>query len=313
MNNPEITNPILVPKPGEERIVALDALRGFALLGILLVNIMSFSGINALSEDPAGAVDQAVQGFIKFFLQAKFLSLFALLFGISFTLQLARLRETGVGMFPTYWRRLVVLFLFGMLHTLLDPAEVLAVYALCGSLLLLFWKAPCQEQSQGGGGASSEDDESEGGGSGRGGDSDSEASENEDESSSGGGGGGEDEETDSGGGGGGQPDEDPGQPGGGGGGGGPDEDPDQQGGSGGGGGGGPEEDPGQSGGGAGSPRDDPGPQGGGSLSAEELGQVAEELARIGRQRLEEGKYHRRTGPEQFHRAHWENPDAEIWW
>lgn len=142
LNNPEITNPILVPKPGEERIVALDALRGFALLGILLVNIMSFSGINALSEDPAGAVDQAVQGFIKFFLQVKFLSLFALLFGISFTLQLARLRETGVGMFPTYWRRLVVLFLFGMLHTLLDPAEVLAVYALCGSLLLLFWKAP---------------------------------------------------------------------------------------------------------------------------------------------------------------------------
>ena len=44
-----------------------------------------------------------------------------------------------------------------------------------------------------------------------------------------------------------------------------------------------------------------------------LGRIAEALARIGEQGREEGKFHRRTLPEQFGKEHWSNPDRVIWW
>lgn len=175
-----------------------------------------------------------------------------------------------------------------------------------------------EDESEGGGGGGSDQDDPSGGGGGGG------SQDEEDPSGSGGGGGGsEDEEDPSGGGGGGGPEDDP--SGGGGGGDAPEEDPDSQGG--GGGGGGPEDDPGsqgggggsedeepgQGGGGGGAPDPSPGPHGGGGLSAEELEQIGRELQRIAQQRGEEGKFHRRTGAEQFPREHWENPEEVIWW
>jgi len=123
--------------PGN-RIVALDVLRGFALLGILFVNIMSFSGIASLGQEWTGFADKAVQGFIQFFVRGKFLSLFAILFGIGFVMQIARLEEKTGHYLWTYGRRLLVLYLFGVAHRVLDPAEVLYGYAICGALLLLF-------------------------------------------------------------------------------------------------------------------------------------------------------------------------------
>ena len=135
--NPVTADVAVEPRYAGDRIVALDALRGFALLGILLVNIMSFSGITALGAEVDGA-DRIVADLTKFFVQGKFLSLFAILFGIGFSLQMASLREKGAGLFPIWWRRLGVLFVIGLLHTLLDPAEVLAVYALCAVLLPSF-------------------------------------------------------------------------------------------------------------------------------------------------------------------------------
>ena len=117
--------------PGN-RIVALDVLRGFALLGILFVNIMDFGGVTSLGQEWTGFADKAVQGFIQFFVASKFLSMFAMLFGIGFAMQLARLEEKTGGYLWTYGRRLLVLFLFGVAHLVLDPAEVLAGYAICG-------------------------------------------------------------------------------------------------------------------------------------------------------------------------------------
>lgn len=140
-DNPVAANVAVEPLSAGDRIVALDALRGFALLGILLVNIMSFSGITALGAEVEGA-DRIVADLTKFFVQGKFLSLFAMLFGIGFCLQTTSLREKGAGLFPIWWRRLAVLFGIGLLHTLLDPAEVLAVYALCAVLVPIFYQLP---------------------------------------------------------------------------------------------------------------------------------------------------------------------------
>ena len=126
------------PTPSGSRIIVLDILRGFALLGILLVNIMSFSGVWSGSQEWTGYADQAVQGFIQFFVRGKFLSLFAILFGIGFAIQIDRLAAKKNQHLWIYGRRLLVLFSFGVLHLILDPAEVLNLYAMCAALLLLF-------------------------------------------------------------------------------------------------------------------------------------------------------------------------------
>ena len=126
------------PTPSGNRIIVLDILRGFALLGILLVNIMSFSGIWSGGQEWTGYADQAVQGFIQFFVRGKFLSLFAILFGIGFAMQINRLTAKTNQHLWIYGRRLLALFMFGALHRVLDPLEVLNLYAMCGALLLLF-------------------------------------------------------------------------------------------------------------------------------------------------------------------------------
>ncbi len=129
--------PVGPTSPGN-RIVALDVLRGFALLGILFVNIMHFSGVASVGQEWTGFADKAVQGFIQFFVRSKFLTMFAMLFGIGFAMQIARLEEKTGHYLWTYGRRLLVLCLFGVAHNVLDPAEVLYGYAIFGAFLLLF-------------------------------------------------------------------------------------------------------------------------------------------------------------------------------
>jgi uncharacterized protein len=77
-----------------QRIVSLDIIRGFALIGILFVNIMSFSGISALGAGNE-FTDTSLNWFIQFFLRGKFLSLFAILFGLGFAMQMYRFQATG--------------------------------------------------------------------------------------------------------------------------------------------------------------------------------------------------------------------------
>ena len=127
------------PTPSGNRIVALDVLRGFALLGILLINIIGFGGIASLGHEWTGFADQAVQELLNFFGRGKFLSLFSILFGIGFAMQIARLEEKTGHYLWTYSRRLFFLYLFGVAHLVL-ATDVLNRYAICGALLLLFGK-----------------------------------------------------------------------------------------------------------------------------------------------------------------------------
>ena len=131
------------PTPSSERVVALDILRGFALLGILFVNITGFSGIWFGSQEWTGFADQAVQEFMQFFARSKFFSMFAMLFGIGFAMQIARLEEKTGHYLRTYGRRLLILYLFGMAHLALG-SDIINWYAICGALLLLFRKVSLQ-------------------------------------------------------------------------------------------------------------------------------------------------------------------------
>lgn len=131
------------PTPVAERIEVLDILRGFAIFGILLVNMTYYnSPVYLIVTDLklwSGTADQVTQWLIRFLAEGKFYSLFSFLFGLGLALQMGRAEIYGTPFVPLYVRRLFVLLLIGGLHaTLLWPGDILAPYALLGFLLLLF-------------------------------------------------------------------------------------------------------------------------------------------------------------------------------
>lgn len=127
------------------RIVAIDILRGCAILGILLMNIMSFSMPDAAYNNPNvyGGDDifnRLVYGFVHIFADQKFMGIFSLLFGASAMLLISKLRDNGGKVARVHYVRNLWLLLFGLLHgILLWSGDILLVYALC-SLTLFFFR-----------------------------------------------------------------------------------------------------------------------------------------------------------------------------
>jgi uncharacterized protein len=135
----------VAPVAASERIDVMDILRGFALLGILLVNmgIFSFPFLATLTGTPRGnsPLDAAAEFIIQWLATGKFYPLFSFLFGAGMTLQMARIEERGgkVGRFMA--RRLLILMGFGLLHALLIwNGDILFIYGLTGLALVLFRK-----------------------------------------------------------------------------------------------------------------------------------------------------------------------------
>ena len=134
---------LLQPVEQKKRIVILDVLRGFALLGILMVNMQFFNvpftitiGEGRLWTDP---VNSGAYWFIDFFFHGKFYVLFSLLFGMGFFLFLRKADEAGRAIVTIFRRRLLVLLMFGVLHVLLLwYGDILVVYALFGFVLVWF-------------------------------------------------------------------------------------------------------------------------------------------------------------------------------
>ncbi len=127
--------------PVQERIVVLDVLRGFALFGVFLVNMLDFSS-SALRTDTLGErgnlLDQIVDIAIAFFAITKFYLLFSFLFGVGFAVQMRRMQTTSRSFVGFYLRRLCVLFGLGMAHAILIwDGDILRLYAVAGVLLLL--------------------------------------------------------------------------------------------------------------------------------------------------------------------------------
>jgi uncharacterized protein len=123
------------------RLVHVDALRGFALLGILVVNICAFADpyyASALSNpDYAGSGDHLMRLVISLLFETKFYLLFSFLFGYSFTLQMAAAERADAAFAPRMVRRQLALLIVGVVHgALLYYGEILSTYALLGLVLL---------------------------------------------------------------------------------------------------------------------------------------------------------------------------------
>ncbi len=124
------------------RLAQVDALRGFALFGILVVNIGVFSSpfYGAGVPDPAYSqpLDLAVRWLIAWLFETKFYLLFSFLFGYSFTLQMAAAERSQAAFAPRFLRRLAGLALLGLAHAVLFyQGDILLTYALLGLALLL--------------------------------------------------------------------------------------------------------------------------------------------------------------------------------
>ncbi|MBD2722541.1 DUF418 domain-containing protein [Hymenobacter armeniacus] len=131
------------PLAETNRAELLDALRGFALCGVCLANL--FTGFAAWNEPggppaaqlPTAATDPAAAFLIRALVDGKFYSLFSLLFGVGFAVQLHSATARGDTQLLTYRRRLWVLLGIGLMHLLFVwPGDILAFYALVGLLLV---------------------------------------------------------------------------------------------------------------------------------------------------------------------------------
>ena len=138
------------PVGANERIEILDILRGFALLGILTVNMTAFSWpyeyMHWQREYWDSRVDAVVDWLVRFLAEGKFYPLFSFLFGLGAAIQMERSDCRGAPFIGRYCRRLFVLLAIGIAHALfIWDGDILVSYALCGLLLLPFRK--CQPKT----------------------------------------------------------------------------------------------------------------------------------------------------------------------
>jgi uncharacterized protein len=113
--------------------------RGFALFGVLLVNMYGFGADSIAWSSP---IDQLAFAITRVFFESKSWTLFSMLFGFGFAVQLQRADSQGFRILPIYLRRLAVLFAIGAAHALLFDGDILMLYAELGLGLLIVRRLP---------------------------------------------------------------------------------------------------------------------------------------------------------------------------
>ena len=130
-----------MPKP--TRISSIDALRGFALAGIVVVHIVEqYAGAalptEVMESARLGWPDSLVDGFIQLLLRGKFFALFSILFGLSFFIQFDNAQRREVDYKGRYLWRIFLLFVIGYVHHCIYRGDILTIYALLAPFLIFF-------------------------------------------------------------------------------------------------------------------------------------------------------------------------------
>jgi uncharacterized protein len=137
------------PVPANERLDLLDAIRGVALGGILLANLMSFFGADMLGASARRQMPFAIAGewvlfAINWLVEGKFYSIFSMLLGAGFALQAGRAARAGTNgaAFGRFFRRrMAVLIVIGLTHMyFLWSGDILTLYGLMGLALPALWR-----------------------------------------------------------------------------------------------------------------------------------------------------------------------------
>ena len=130
------------PTVNRDRYVVMDALRGFALLGVMLVNLYEFGGVDVvitaeqLAALPSAALDSRFEFWLRLFVAGKANTLFAFLFGLGFWIQMERLEARGAPFKAIYLRRAAILLVLGLVHLLaLFNWDILHIYGITAFIL----------------------------------------------------------------------------------------------------------------------------------------------------------------------------------
>jgi uncharacterized protein len=134
------------PTAPRQRIDAIDALRGLALLGVLVINLETIFRVSIFQQflpgPPLQGLDRGIHEFLDVFVELKALAVFSLLFGLGLAIQHERLAghpRRAVLLI----RRLLALLAFGLIHLyLIWNGDILTEYALAGLLVLPFLWLP---------------------------------------------------------------------------------------------------------------------------------------------------------------------------
>ena len=145
------SNPLPAPKAGPvtaaERLVALDTLRGVAVMGILVMNVYAFAMPLAAYYNPllmggSDALNMGTWFFTHLFFDQKFMSIFAMLYGAGMIMMMDRADARGTAFGPVFYRRSAWLIAIGLLHGyFIWFGDILFHYALMGMVAFLFRKA----------------------------------------------------------------------------------------------------------------------------------------------------------------------------
>ncbi|MGQ8823806.1 hypothetical protein CN582_25160 [Bacillus wiedmannii] len=123
------------------RIYSLDIIRGIAILCILFANLPTMTGLDPFNQTGYSGTDRVIRFLIDLFIQAKFYTIFAFLFGVGFYIFIKNAEAKGYSIYKLFSRRLCILLLFGLLHFIfLWYGDILHAYALAGFILLFFYK-----------------------------------------------------------------------------------------------------------------------------------------------------------------------------
>ncbi|SEP82524.1 DUF418 domain-containing protein [Piscibacillus halophilus] len=135
--------------PTNNRIESIDTVRGFSLLGILIVNLLSFHSphfiYGGLKDFYGNGFDALSLAFIDIFAQASFYPLFSMLFGVGIYMMYEKLEQRGAKTMSIIRRRMLILSIFGLIHGLfIWYGDILLTYGIVGFISLLFLKKTIQ-------------------------------------------------------------------------------------------------------------------------------------------------------------------------
>jgi uncharacterized protein len=133
----------LTPVEPKQRIEILDVLRGFALLGIIFNNMLYFSGYVYMPfADLKRIIDfrlnENIYNFLDIVITAKFYTLFSILFAVGFYIQFSAHKEDAIGFIKIYRRRIFILLMMGLAHSLIWFGDILLTYSLIAFIMILF-------------------------------------------------------------------------------------------------------------------------------------------------------------------------------
>ena len=134
----------LQPIERQNRLQLIDSLRGLALFGILIANIPFSSNEHVSASGNAAGMqvsDKVLSFLVHLLIEKKFITIFSMLFGFGFYVQMKRAEDRGIDFRSYFLKRMTILLIIGCIHAYVFWfGDIIRDYAICGMFLLFLYK-----------------------------------------------------------------------------------------------------------------------------------------------------------------------------